>query len=89
VIEQRPVDALIAGVCSSLAEIRERCRALEALATEGGDDAASAQLVAREAISALGREQQAHASLRERYDRLVAEYREHRRRTMQASERAA
>jgi hypothetical protein len=88
-LAQRPIDVLVRGLCESNAELRERCQALEALAVSRGDDAASAQLLARQALHALHREQQAHDRLRERYERLVTEYRDHRRRAMPRATEAA
>lgn len=74
--QQRPVDALIAGLCESQAELLERYHALEALAQSRGDDAASYQFLAKRAIDALHREQLEHRKLRERYDRIVVENRD-------------
>ena len=75
-LPQRPIDQLVAGLCHSIAGLRERCRALEALAASRGDDAASYQLLAKQAIEALHREQTAHTKLRERYERVIRENRE-------------
>jgi hypothetical protein len=67
---------MIAGLCESNATLRERCQALEELAMSRADDAASYQLLAKQAIEAYRREQTAHTRLRERYERLVVEHRE-------------
>jgi hypothetical protein len=75
-VARRPIDQLVAGLCESNVALRERCRALEELATSRGDDAASYQLVAKQAIEAFHREHGAHTRLRERYERLVVEHRE-------------
>jgi hypothetical protein len=88
-IPYRPIDRLIEGLCATIAAQREQIRALETLAVSRGDDAASYRSLATQAIHALRREQQARDRLQARYDRLVAEYREHRVRTLNALERAA
>lgn len=88
-LPHRPIDKLIEGLCATCADLRERCRALEQLAVSRGQDASGYERLSKQALSALHREQQAHEKLRARYDRLVAEYREHRERTMQSMDRAA
>lgn len=75
-LSRRPVDQLIAGLCATISELRAENRALAELATSRGDDAESLRGVLRQALAVLHHEQQAHTKLRERYDRLVSEYRE-------------
>ena len=88
-VSQPPADQLIAGLCDANAALRERCRALEELATSRADDAESYRLLARQAIHAYHQEQLAHTRLRGRYERLVDEYREHRARVLTDQDRAA
>jgi hypothetical protein len=78
----RPIDTLQANFSTTNAAQGEQIKALEELSASRGDDAASYRLLAKQAIHALHHEQVAHAKLRERYDRLVEEYREHRARTL-------
>jgi hypothetical protein len=76
--QPRPIDTLVTNLCDTIADLRERCAALETLATSRGDDAASFRLLAKQALHALHREQQSHARLRERYERIVCEMRDSR-----------
>jgi hypothetical protein len=85
----RPVDDLIAALCSTTAELREECAALKALAESRSDDAESYRLLAQQAVTALHDEQESHARLRKQHYRLTDEYREHRARTLRALEHAA
>jgi hypothetical protein len=82
-LARRPVDQLIAGLCGSIAELRERCKTLEDVATSRGQDASGYERLAKQALHALHREQSGHEKLRTKYDRLVCEYRAHRERCLQ------
>jgi len=75
-VTQRPVDQVIAGLCNTIASQRDQIKALEALATSRGDDAATFKVMVTQAWTALHDEQEAHARTRERYERAVAEARE-------------
>jgi hypothetical protein len=88
-LTQRPVDRLIGTLCHTIAAQRDQIRALEALATSRGDDWASMGVVCTRALTALHDEQEAHARLRVRYERVVIENRELRGRSTQMMERAA
>lgn len=89
-LAQRPVDLLIAGLCATCADLRERCKVLEDLAVSRAQDASGYERLAKEALHALHREQVAHEKLRVRYERKVAECRDLRARVMlQDMKRAA
>ena len=66
------------------AEVLERCRALETLATERGDMAASYRLVATTALAALADVMHDRDRLRARLRDVTDEYRRHREATMAA-----
>jgi len=88
-LSQRPVDRLIAGLCGTIAAQRDQIKALEVLAQSRGDDAVTFRLMLTQAWTALHDEQEAHARLRERYARVVIEFRTYRGRSPQTRERAA
>jgi len=71
----RAIDDLVAGLCRSCRALRQQNAALEALAQSRGDDAASYQLLATQAINALAAETTARQQLQGRYERLLGEYR--------------